>query len=234
VIDFSHYDTLSFDCYGTLIDWETGIVEAVRPVLAARDVTMLDEQILESFATHETDVQQSTPFRSYREVLATVLERICEPHAFKPSDAELAEFSESVAHWPAFPDSAQALARLKQHFSLAVITNCDDDLFAQSNRKLGVEFDWIITAQQAEAYKPAPGPFHLAFERIETPTERLLHVAQSLFHDHAPGKAAGLTTVWINRRAGRSGIGATPPADVTPDLELPDLQSLAELVDRRA
>jgi 2-haloacid dehalogenase len=232
LIDFSRFEAMSFDCYGTLIDWETGIVEAVRPVLENHGVVMDDGQILEAFAAHESDVQQSEPFTRYREVLPLVLERIAEPFGFKPSDAELASFAESVAEWPAFPDSAEALARLKRRFKLAVITNCDDDLFAHSNQKLGVEFDWIITAQQAEAYKPASRSFELAFETIDVPKERLLHVAQSLFHDHQPAKEHGLTTVWINRRQGRPGTGATPPAEATPDLEVPDLKTLADMVEQ--
>ena len=107
---------------------------------------------------------------------------------------------------------------LKQRFRLGVITNCDDDLFAAFNRRLGVEFDWVITAQQAGGYKPRRENFEFAFERIDVPRERILHVAQSLFHDHAPAKALGMTTVWIDRRQGREGFGATPPAEAEPDL----------------
>ena len=120
---------------------------------------------------------------------------------------ELATFGGSVVDWPAFPDSAAALASLKRRFALAVITNCDDDLFAASSRRLGVEFDFVITAQQCGGYKPDPHNFEVAFERIDRPRERILHVAQSLFHDHVPAKALGMTTVWINRRHDRPGSG---------------------------
>ena len=141
----------------------------------------------------------------------------------------MAAFGVSVADWPPFPDSAAALARLHERFRLGVITNCDDDLFAASARRLGVEFDWVITAQQAGSYKPSERNFQLAFERIDMPRERLLHVAQSLFHDHVPAKRLGLSTVWVDRRHGRPGGGATLPASATPDLTVPDMATLAEV-----
>jgi 2-haloacid dehalogenase len=138
-------------------------------------------------------------------------------------------FGASVGDWPAFPDSADALTRLKQRYRLGVITNCDDDLFARSNRRLGVTFDWVITAQQVGSYKPNPRNFEVAFQRMGVPRDRILHVAQSLFHDHVPAKRLGLTTAWINRRHDRSGSGATPPAEAKPDLETPDMATFAEL-----
>jgi 2-haloacid dehalogenase len=129
--------------------------------------------------------------------------------------------------WPAFPDSAAALATLRRRFALAVITNCDDDLFAASNRRLGVDFDIVVTAQQVGSYKPSVRNFEVAFERIDRPRDRILHVAQSLFHDHVPAKALGLTTCWINRRHDRPGGGATPPAEAAPDLEFPSMAAFA-------
>ena len=132
-----------------------------------------------------------------------------------------------MVDWPAFPDSAAALARLKARFRLGVITNCDDDLFAASNRRLGVEFDWIVTAQQAGAYKPSERPFQLAFERLGLPRDRILHVAQSLFHDHVRAQALGLTSVWIDRRGAEQGTGATPAAEAAPDARFPDMATFA-------
>jgi 2-haloacid dehalogenase len=146
-----------------------------------------------------------------------------------PTDDELARFGGSVGEWPAFPDSPDALARLARRFRLGVITNCDGDLFAASNRRLGVTFDWVVTAEEVGSYKPDRRNFEAAFARLDVPRERILHVAQSLFHDHVPAKALGLTTVWIDRRHDRPGSGATPPADAAPDLTLPDLASLAEI-----
>jgi 2-haloacid dehalogenase len=228
VIDFAAFDALTFDCYGTLIDWETGLLDALAPVLAAHGVEPEPETLLERYAVHEAALE-SGPYITYREVMAESLRRLGADLGFAPSEAETAGFAESVGGWPAFPDSPAALAQLKRRFRLGVITNCDDDLFAASNRRLGIGFDWVITAQQARGYKPGLRGFELAFERIDVPRERILHVAQSLFHDHVPAKRIGMTTVWVDRRGGRAGFGATPPAEAGPDLTVPDLQALAAL-----
>ena len=221
-IDYDAFDALTFDCYGTLIDWETGLLAALAPHIDGAD----EQDVLERFARHEARLEAG-PYLPYKEVLAGCLRALGEELGFTPTDAQAQAFGRSVEDWPAFEDSAEALAQLKRRFKLAVITNCDDDLFAASNRRLGVEFDWVITAEQARGYKPRTENFEFAFERIDVPRERILHVAQSLFHDHVPAKALGMTTVWIDRRHGRSGGGATPPADAVPDLTLPDLRSLA-------
>jgi 2-haloacid dehalogenase len=232
VIDFGAFDALTFDCYGTLIDWETGLLSALAPVLLAHGVERDAETLLEGYAVHEAELEAG-PYLTYREVLAESLRRLGAGLGFTPSEAEAAAFAQSVADWPAFPDSPDALAQLKRRFRLGVITNCDDDLFAASNRRLGVDFDWVITAQQARGYKPALRGFELAFERIDVPRERILHVAQSLFHDHVPAKRIGMTTVWIDRRRGREGFGATPPAEARPDVTAPDLRTFATLATRR-
>jgi 2-haloacid dehalogenase len=229
MITFSNFAVISFDCYGTLIDWEAGIAEALRPILRAHGVQVGDDQVLEAYATCEAEAEHGA-YMSYRAVLTAALQGIGALHGFAPAPEELRRFAGSVGDWPAFPDSAAALAGLKQRYRLAVITNCDDDLFARSHARLGVNFDWIITAQQAQSYKPSLRNFHLALERIGVPPARLLHVAQSLFHDHVPAKQLGLTTVWINRRHDKAGSGATPPAAAAPDLVLPDLQALADLI----
>jgi 2-haloacid dehalogenase len=229
-LDFGSFQALTFDCYGTLIDWETGILAALEPVLQRHGVTHPDEPLLEAFARHEAALEAG-PYLRYRDVLAGCLGALGRDLGFEPTAEEQAEFGRSVEDWPAFADSPAALARLKQRFKLGVITNCDDDLFAASNRRLQVDFDWVVTAEQARGYKPRVENFLFAFERIDVPRERILHVAQSLFHDHVPAKAIGMTTVWIDRRQGREGGGATPPADAQPDLVLGDLKSLADLVD---
>jgi 2-haloacid dehalogenase len=227
-LDFDRFDILTFDCYGTLIDWEAGLLAALRPPLATHGVVADDEALLASFAGHESAIE-AEPYRSYREVLGEVLGRMLAEHGADATAEEKATFGGSVADWPAFPDSAAALARLQQRFSLGVITNCDDDLFAASERRLGVTFDHVVTAQQAKRYKPNPRGFELMFERVGLPPARILHVAQSLFHDHVTAKRLGLTTVWVDRRAGRGGGGATPPANATPDLTVPDMATLAAL-----
>jgi 2-haloacid dehalogenase len=225
-VDFSRFDILTFDCYGTLIDWEAGLVAGLRRILVPRGVAAEDDALLERFARHEAAIEAG-PYVRYREVLARAGEAVCGELGVAASADELATFGESVVDWPAFPDSADALAALGRRFALAVITNCDDDLFAASNRRLGVDFDVIVTAQQAGAYKPSLRGFELAFERIDRPRDRILHVAQSLFHDHVPAKSLGMTTCWINRRHDRPGAGATPPAEATPDLEFPSMAAFA-------
>jgi 2-haloacid dehalogenase len=226
-VDFRAFDAMTFDCYGTLIDWETGLLAALRPIAGDHD----DEALLETFARHESALEAG-PYMTYREVLAGSLRAMGADLGFEPTDEQVAAFAGSVGDWPAFPDSPGALAALEQRFRLGVITNCDDDLFARSNERLQVEFDWIVTAQQARGYKPHPEPFALAAERIDVPLERVLHVAQSLYHDHVPAKAAGRTTVWVDRRRGREGAGATLPVDAEPDLTVPDLRTLADLATR--
>jgi 2-haloacid dehalogenase len=227
-IDFSRFDALTFDCYGTLIDWERGILNALQVVLSGHDVEPTEDELLEAYARHEAAVEEG-PYRRYRDVLAASARGVCAELGVSPAAESLDYFAGSVGEWPAFADTAAALRRLRSRFRLGILTNCDDDLFAASNRRLGVTFDWIVTAEQVGSYKPSHRNFEALFARVDVPRERILHVAQSLFHDHVPAKALGMTTVWVNRRAGRAGSGATPPAEATPDLEVPDMRTLAEI-----
>jgi 2-haloacid dehalogenase len=174
----------------------------------------------------ETEAERGE-YHEYKTVLQMVLKGLGQRLGFVPTANELHHFSTSVRDWPAFHDSAQALQALKKKYKLAIISNIDDDLFAYSAQRLQAKFDWIITAQQARSYKPSLNNFRLAFERIGVPQKKILHVAQSLFHDILPAKALGLSTVWVNRRYDKEGFGATPPAQAEPDLEVPDLQTLA-------
>jgi 2-haloacid dehalogenase len=223
-MDYSGFDALTFDCYGTLIDWERGILAALPPMLDA-------ERALEAYAEFESELEDG-PYLRYREVLERCYNGLAVRFGFEPDAAQRAAFADSVGDWPPFPDSHDALARLKERFKLGVITNCDDDLFARSNARLGVEFDYVITAEQAGAYKPSPRGFELAFERMDIPRERILHVAQSLFHDHVTAKQLGLSTVWIDRRGGRGG-GATPAAEANPDATFSDMASFADAATKR-
>jgi 2-haloacid dehalogenase len=227
-IDFSRFDAITFDCYGTLIDWEQGILNALQPVLAPHGVDAGEDELLERYARHEAALEAGA-YMPYREVLAESLRGLCGELGFSPSVEAASGFAQAIGDWPAFHDTAPALRRLHERFRLGVITNCDRDLFALSNRRLGVTFDWVVTAQDARAYKPSHAPFELAFETIDVPRDRILHAAQSLFHDHVPGKELGLTTVWVDRRQGRPGSGATPPASATPDLTVPDMRTFADV-----
>lgn len=226
-IDFSRFDALTFDCYGTLIDWEAGLLDAFRAVLPAHGVAIDDEALLGQYASFEAGAEAG-PYLRYREVLATGLRGVAAGAGVEVTDAEVAAFGGSVVDWPAFPDSHDALARLTERFRLGVLTNCDDDLFAASNARLGVDFDWVVTAQQVGSYKPAEANFRALFERLGADgvgRERILHVAQSLYHDHAPAKRLGMATVWIDRRHDRPGAGATPVAEARPDATFPDMAS---------
>ena len=206
-ISAQDYATLTFDCYGTLIDWEAGITDYLQPLLAHYDVHVIDEFLLEAFAELEPQLQAEGG--SYREVLARLLQRLGERLAFQPKPEELAGFAESIARWPAFEDSVAALEVLAGHFELAVVSNIDDDLFEHSAKRLQVHFAHVVTAQQAQAYKPDPKVFDLALSRVKGP---VLHVAQSRFHDIIPAAAAGLDTVWINRPS----KGAAKPVEASP------------------
>lgn len=229
MLQFDDFDVLTFDCYGTLIDWETGILSALRPVFAAHRVHLVPDRTLELYGELESEAERG-PYREYKAILRTVLEGLGARLAFAPTPQELEQFSTSVKDWSAFPDSAAALQALHKKFRLAIVSNIDDDLFAHSAQRLQVRFDWIVTAQQVKSYKPSLNNFRMAFDRIGVPRTRILHVAQSLFHDIAPANALGLSSVWVNRRHKKEGAGATPVAQARPDLEVPDLRTLAEKI----
>ena len=227
-MDFDRFKCLSFDCYGTLIDWETGLLAMLRSIFSRHRAEVGDQEILQSYAAAETDIEAG-PYRPYRQVLRQVLLRLGEQYGFSPDSEELEEFSNSIKDWPPFADSPDALAALQVKYKLIILSNIDDDLFQHSARQLGVDFDRVFTAQQVRSYKPSEENFRYLLENAGVPREQILHVAQSLFHDIAPAKRLGLATVWVNRRSGQQGTGATPPAQAEPDLEVPDLRKLASL-----
>jgi 2-haloacid dehalogenase len=226
--DFSKFECLTFDCYGTLIDWETGILAALKPILANHHRSLADEEILELYGKFESQVETGE-YHPYRKVLQLVTQRIASRLSFPLYENEINALPDSLPRWPAFPDTVDGLRRLKSRFRLAVISNTDDDLFAETAKPLQVPFDFVITAQQAKSYKPSHRNFELALERIGLPKEKILHCAQSVFHDVVPAKALGIANVWVNRRAGRQGTGATRPAGETPDLTVTSLKELADL-----
>lgn len=230
------FDALTFDCYGTLIDWETGIGNALAP-LAARAGRDIDaEERVAAFGRHEHDAQASAPSDPYPQILATVHDAIARDWGVEP-DAELARaFGASVKDWPAFPDSAPSLRELKQHYRLFILSNVDRAGFAASNEKLEVTFDGIYTAQDIGSYKPDPRNFRYLLEHLESDhgikPERILHTAESLYHDCVPAREFGLATAWIHRRAAKGGgSGATRPVgDEPPPVDF-HFTSLAEMVE---
>jgi 2-haloacid dehalogenase len=218
------YDALTFDCYGTLIDWATGISRALQPILAEHDVDVADDELFRLYARFEKDVE-SGPYRKYREVLRQVVRRLGDHFGFTPTNAELERFSDSVGRWPPFDDTNMALGRLGEHVRLAVVSNVDDDLFHETARHFTVEFDEVITGEQVGAYKPDLAPFETAFTRLGVPPNRLLHVAQSVYHDVNPAGRMGISCVWVQRYGERF----DPPTPQTaPVRTVPDLSSLAD------
>jgi 2-haloacid dehalogenase/putative hydrolase of the HAD superfamily len=229
----SDYSTLTFDCYGTLIDWETGIYDALSPWLARAGVSARSDQVLEAFAQAESAQQAATPAMRYVELLTHVHAGLAKRFGLAPDTDAAAAFGASVKDWPAFPDSADALAYLKQHFKLVILSNVDRASFAHSNARLGVTFDAIYTAEDIGSYKPDARNFtyllnHLAERGIAK--AEILHTAESLFHDHIPAKRVGLTTCWIHRRAGQEGHGATrvPDTEVKPDFRFESMAAMAD------
>lgn len=228
MINYDDFDALTFDCYGTLIDWESGILNGLKAALGSSIEGESDAQLLARFAHHEHAAE--VPYKNYREVLGLTSRLLAGELGLKISPEQEAQFGASVLDWPTFPDSHDALVSLQERYKLVVITNCDDDLFAASADRLGITFDEVITAAQVGSYKPNIENFHFAHEKIQRTLgiskDRILHVAQSLFHDHAPAKSIGMTTVHIKRR----GNGAAPQATATPDAVFADMKSFAESV----
>jgi len=230
MLDFARFQVLTFDCYGTLIDWETGIFSALRPILAARGKSIADTELLKVYSELESEAERGE-FRSYRQVLESVVRGFGERLGFKPTEAQARSLPDSLANWRPFPDTVAALQKLKTRYQLAVISNVDDDLFVATARRLEVPFDHVITAQQARAYKPSMRIFNLAQQRIGVTQGQWLHAAQSVYHDVVPARSLGIATVWVNRPSPRPGAGAAKAAAGEPDLEVPDLKTLAELAE---
>lgn len=233
------FDALSFDCYGTLIDWETGILNAWRPWAAGEGVEAGDGAVLQSFAANESRQQAETPGLPYPEVLARTFMAMGADFGRAPVEADAVAFGRSVPDWPAFPDSAGALAYLGRHYELIVLSNVDRESFAASAERLRTRFDAVFTAQDIGSYKPAAENFDALVAGLEArgiAKARVLHTAQSLFHDHAPAAAAGFATCWIDRRKGETGWGATmpPPSEVRVDFHFASMAELAEAHRREA
>ena len=227
-MDFSRFTAISFDCYGTLIDWESGILPTLRAALGRHQQSASDASILELYGEFEAEAE-SGPYQSYRKVLESVVERFGKHFGFDPALDEVRSLHESVPSWRPFPDTVSALRQLQKRYKLAVISNIDDDLFAQTRKHLGVEFDFVITAEQARSYKPSVNNFQLALRTMGLAPDRLLHAAQSIYHDAVPAQSLGIASVWVNRKSARPGVGAVRAAVGRADLEVPDMASLAGL-----
>jgi 2-haloacid dehalogenase len=232
MLNFTQFRLVTFDCYGTLIDWETGIFSALRPILAAHGKTITDSELLRLYSELESDAQQGE-FHPYREVLQSVVRGFGNRLKFNPTESEMRSLPDSLPNWLPFPDTIGALGKLKSRYQLAIISNVDDDLFAATARRLQIPFDYVITAQQARAYKPSPQIFKLAQQRTGVAPGQWLHAAQSVYHDVIPARSLGISTVWVNRPSPRPGSGAAKAASGQPDLEAPDLKALADLTDNR-
>ncbi|MFG0256396.1 MAG: HAD-IA family hydrolase [Phycisphaerales bacterium JB043] len=229
------FDAYTFDCYGTIIDWETGILTALRPWAATCALGIDDTALLEAFARFEPDVEGEHPTMPYPDVLREVHNRMCDHFGITECDTDAHSLASSVGHWPAFDDSREALERLRSlGKKLIVVSNVDHTSFAKSQRTLGFEFDAVVTAQDVRAYKPDPRMLEAgihAAHQLGVARGRVMHVAQSLFHDHVPAKKIGMTTCWIDRRGGEGGGATRAPAfDITPDFTFESLGRFAEAV----
>ena len=236
MIDADGYEVVSFDCYGTLIDWESGIAAVLAPWAREQGLDLGDEELLRAYADNEAAVERETPAALYPDVLAMAFRRTGEKLGTPVSEAWAQRLGGSVPDWPAFPDSRDALAQLARHYKLIILSNVHRAGFAASNRRLGGDFAAVITAEDVGAYKPAENHFRAldaTLADLGVDRRRQLHVAQSLFHDHVPAKREGLPSVWINRRHDRPGWGATPePTDGwTFDLQFKSMGEFADSVD---
>jgi 2-haloacid dehalogenase len=234
-VGLTDFDALSFDCYGTLIDWEAGIGAVLAPWAREHDIDIGVEQLLEHYAKAEASQERDTPEALYPDIVAAAMRSVGEAFGAGVSQADGERLASSIGGWPAFPDTKAALAALSARYKLVILSNVDRRSFAGSNARLGVRFAAIVTAQDVGSYKPSPRNFEALLATVRglgVPDGRLLHVAQSLFHDHVPAKRLGLPTVWIDRRGAGKGWGATPPpsAVVAPDWTFPSMAAFAAAV----
>ncbi|MFN3781612.1 MAG: haloacid dehalogenase type II, partial [Candidatus Kapaibacteriota bacterium] len=226
MIDFMKIEAMTFDCYGTLIDWETGIINALKPLLEREKISLDNETILELYAQFESKIEQGE-YITYKEVLRNVVKMFNQHFS---TNIDLDSLLKSFQSWEPFEDTVETLMKLKSRFKLVVLSNVDKDLFELTKKKLVVQFDRVFTAEDIKVYKPSKKFFEYAITNLKIDVKKIVHIAQSLYHDIKPAKEFGISTVWVNRRKGKGGGGATPHIEVTPDLEVPDLKSLAELI----
>jgi 2-haloalkanoic acid dehalogenase type II len=228
----SDFKVLTFDCYGTLIDWESGLAKGLKPLTSRVARPLTHDEILEAHGRHEAAQQRQTPAKVYRELLAVVHKRLGEEWGAPSAWDECLAYGRSIADWPAFPDTVAALRYLKGHYKLVVLSNVDNASFAASNARLGVEFDATYTAEDIGSYKPSPRNFEYMLDKLSSlgvTKDQILHTAESLFHDHEPANAFGLHSAWIHRRHAEGGFGATRQPAAMPHYDF-KFNSLADLV----
>lgn len=228
----SDFKALTFDCYGTLIDWESGMVDALGPLISRMKKTLPRDSILEAHARHESFQQVCTPAMKYSDLLAVVYKRLAEEWSLTASWDECRAYGDSVRDWPAFPDSVESLAYLKKHYKLVILSNIDNASFAPSNQCLQVVFDAVYTAQDIGSYKPSDRNFDYMIAKLQSlgiAKSEILHTAESLFHDHAPANRHGLASCWIYRRHDQQGFGATMNPGATPKYNF-RFHSMADMV----
>lgn len=222
--------TLTFDCYGTLVDWESGILHALRSAGFAHPGTngAGDDALLSAYAELELR-NESGEYRPYREVLARTLEGLAQQFRLEtPPARDL--LAKSLPNWPAFADTAEALRALHTRFQLGVISNIDEDLFEQTRLRCGLTLDWVVTAERCRSYKPSHNNFKTAMRIHHLEPGEVLHVASSVGHDIAPASELGIRTVWLNRRHGKAGRGANGPGEATPTYTVSDCRGLLRLL----
>jgi 2-haloacid dehalogenase len=224
---FDSFDYLSFDCYGTLINWEQGILGTLQPILQKHGIILSDAAVLAVYGELEPRLQN--PYQRYRDVLRGVVREVGKQKGFIATEKEMDSLPDSLKTWRPYPDTVEALKSLKKKYKLVILSNIDDELFAASAKLLEVRFDAVITAEQVKSYKPDRAHWLEMLHRCKTTPDRVLHVGQSIYHDVVPAKAMGFKTVWVHRAPGH---GATKAAQEQPDLEVSDLKTLADLAER--
>lgn len=228
------FEVLTFDCYGTLIDWETGLFDGLRTLVARSRGGKSRDQALEEFGRHEFAQERETPAMPYSHLLAVVYRRLAEAWGIVTTNEEAIAFAASVPSWPEFPDSVETLQYLQRYYKLVILSNVDRVSFRSSNARLKVDFDAIYTAQDIGSYKPSDRSFEYMLGKLKEDfgfdKPDILHVAQSLRHDHAPANRAGLASAWIDRRHASEGWGATMPPTGTPRYDF-RFESMAALAD---
>jgi len=226
---FESIQLITFDCYGTLIDWETGMLASLRPLFSRDGRQVPDAQLLELYGEIEAELETG-PYLPYRQILSQTAQAMGRRLGMEVSTASASEFAESLLLWEPFADTVAGLRALAKHFRLGIISNIDDDLFSVTQKKLQVEFDLIVTAQQVKSYKPSLRNFQEALRRSNLKKEQILHAAQSVYHDIVPTNALGIMNVWVNRPSVRPNTGAAKPAVARPSFEMRSIAELAALV----